>query len=265
MFRKSTFVTLLVITLALAACDGTILDQTTVRGSGVLGAEERNVPAFTTIRTASSVDVIVTSGPEQRVVASADDNVLPYLRTDVEGETLVVDVRPDGGGGLSILNTRHPMQVEVTVPGLTELVVNSSGDISAERLEGDDIALEINSSGDITVGEVRGDRVRIAVNSSGDMEVASLEADQLDVRITSSGSVTAAGEVRTQQVRISSSGNYEAAELRSADATVDLSSSGNATVWVTNSLRSDRSSSGETRYYGNPASVRGEVNALGGR
>jgi sRNA-binding carbon storage regulator CsrA len=265
MFRKGILAMLLVITLGLAACDGTVLDQTTVRGSGVLGTEERSLPAFTAIRLNSSADVIVSRGQEQRVVASADDNVLPYLRTDVEGDTLVVDVRPDGGGGISILNTRHPMQVEVTVPSLTELVVNSSGDISAERLEGNDIALEINSSGDITVGEVRGDQVRIVVNSSGDVEMMRIEAYQLDARMTSSGNVTLAGEVRSQQVRISSSGNYEAAELRSADATVDLSSSGNATVWVTNSLRSDRSSSGETRYYGNPASVRGEVNALGGR
>lgn len=265
MSRKVLFLAFLIVTLALAACAGNILGQNTVRGSGVLATEERDLPAFTAIRVNSSADVIVSSGPGQRVVASADDNVLPYLRTEVEGDTLVVDLRPEDGGGISILNARHPIQVEVTAPALSELVVNSSGDITAESLEGDDILLLIDSSGAITVGDVAGVRVRIVVNSSGNMDVARLEAEELDVRITSSGDVTVAGEVRSQQVNISSSGDYEAADLHSADATIDLSSSGNATVWVTNSLRSDRSSSGETRYYGSPASLLGEVNALGGR
>jgi hypothetical protein len=259
------FFTLFLVVLTLVGCNGSPLNQTTIRGSGVLGTEERDVPSFNAIRVNSSPDVILSSGAEQRVVAAADDNVLPYLRTDVEGDTLVVDLRADGGRGLSITNMRYPSQVQVTAPNVTALVVNSSGDITAERLEGDDVRLEINSSGDITVDAVRGERVRIEVNSSGDVEVGRLEADGLDVRITSSGRVTVAGEARSQRVRISSSGDYEAAELRSADATVDLSSSGDATVWVTNSLRGDRSSSGQIHYYGNPASVRGEVNALGGR
>lgn len=93
------------------------MNQTTVRGSGVLGTEERDVPAFSAIHVESSADVILKYGAERRVVASADDNVLPYLRTEVEGDALVVDFRGDGGGGLSILDTQHPPQVEVTALG----------------------------------------------------------------------------------------------------------------------------------------------------
>jgi len=43
------------------------------------------VPTFSAIRVASSVDVTFTRGDEQQVIAHADDNVLPYLRTTVEG------------------------------------------------------------------------------------------------------------------------------------------------------------------------------------
>lgn len=251
--------------VTLAACNGTILDQTVVRGSGVLATEERDVPAFTAIHANSSIDVIVVNGAEQRVVASADDNVLPYLRTVVEGDALVVDFREDDGRGLSIMDTQHPPQVEVTAPNVVELVVNSSGAISAESLEGDEVTLAIHSSGRLSADAVRGDRVRIDVSSSGNLEVRLLEAGELDVEMTSSGDVRVAGDVAAQTVRVNSSGDYEATELRSGEADVDLSSSGNATVWVTDRLEAETSSSGKVSYYGNPPEVRGEVTALGGR
>lgn len=249
----------------LAACDGTILDQTVVRGSGVLATEERDVPAFTAIRVASSADVILKAGDEQRVVASADDNVLPYLRTKVEGDTLVVDFRDDDSAGLSIMDTQHSPQVEVTAPGVVELSTTSSGNITADSLEGERIVLEISSSGNLSVDTARGDTVRVKVSSSGDLEVALLEATDLVVEISSSGDVTLGGDAQSQDIRLSSSGNYDAAELRSGEAVVDLSSSGNATVWVTDRLEADTSSSGKVSYYGNPPTVRGEVTALGGR
>jgi hypothetical protein len=264
MSKIHLFFTLFTI-VTLAACNGTILDQTVVRGSGVLATEERDVPAFTAIRVQSSADVIVKAGDEQRVVASADDNVLPYLRTEVEGDTLVVDFRDDDSTGLSIMDTQHPPQVEVTAPGVVELVTTSSGNITADRLEGERIVLAISSSGDLSVDGVRAETVSIEVSSSGDMEVGLLEAGELDVEMTSSGSVRVAGDVVAQTVRVSSSGDYEAGELRSGEADVELSSSGNATVWVTDRLEADTSSAGKVSYYGNPPAVRGEVTALGGR
>lgn len=258
-----------VLLLLLAACGGfggiDLGDQVVVRGSGNLGAEERDVPSFTAIRVDSSADVVLKTGPAQQVVASADDNVLPYLRTEVEGDTLVVDFRADEGRGLSIMDTQHPAQVEVTSPDVAGLIVNSSGSITAEQLEGDRVAVEVNSSGDVDVDNISADSVRIEVGSSGNVTIGNLEAVELEVTLSSSGDVEVAGEVQTQDVRLTSSGNYEAAELRSADAAADLSSSGNATLWATNSLRAETSSSGKVSYYGNPPDVRGEVTAMGGR
>jgi hypothetical protein len=264
MSRAHTSLLFLVFLLTLTACGGTFFNQTTVRGSAVLATEERDLPAFSAVEVDSSVEVTIVTGPEQQVVASADENVLPYLRTDVEGDTLVVDLR-DEGLGLSILDTRHQPEVQITAPAIAELKVNSSGSITAEQLEGDQVGVDVNSSGNIDVESVEAGAVRLEVSSSGNITIDSLETTGLTVTISSSGMVTVAGEVQSQEVRVSSSGNYEAGELQSADASVDLSSSGNATIWVTGSLRGESSSSGEIRYYGNPASVRGEVTALGGR
>lgn len=265
MSRLSLPLLLVFLLLPLLACDALLSDRTSIRGSGELASEAREVPAFSAIRVNSSADVILTRGTEQEVVASADDNVLPYLRTEVEGDTLVVDLRSDSRGGLSLTNLRHPPRVEVTAPNVTELVTTSSGNITANRMDGGRIVLESSSSGGVSVGSIQGDEVRIRVSSSGDVTVDELDAEQLDVRSTSSGDVTiGGGQAASQDVELTSSGNYEAGNLRSPQATVNSSSSGDATVWVTENLEADSSSSGRIRYYGSPA-VRGEATGLGER
>lgn len=72
------------------------------------------------IRVARSVGVTFTRGDEQQVIAQADDNVLPHLRTTVKGHTLVVDLHANSAGGLSLRNVRHSPTVEVTAPDVVE-------------------------------------------------------------------------------------------------------------------------------------------------
>lgn len=255
---------LLMTLVACGAIGDLIGDQIVVRGSGVLASEERDLPAFSAVQVNSSIQVTIEAGSEQRVVASADDNILPYLRTEVEGDTLMVDLGEEGNN-INILDAQHQRTVAITAPAIEELVVNSSGSITAEALTGEQVAVETNSSGDIDVDAIRADSLRIVANSSGDVTIDDLEATALDATLNSSGNVEVAGEVQSQNVQITSSGNYDAAELRSTGASVQVSSSGNATLWVTGSLRGETSSSGEIRYYGTPPDVRGEVTALGGR
>lgn len=251
----------------LTAC-GTIVnlvsDQIVLRGSGELASEERELPGFSAVHVNSSIDVTIETGPEQRVVASADDNILPYLRTEVEGDTLIVDLGEEDDN-ITIIDMEHPATVAITASAIEELVVNSSGNITAEALTGEQVAVQTNSSGDIDVGAVSANSLRIITNSSGDVTIDGLEATALDATLNSSGNVDIAGEVQSQNVQLTSSGNYEAAELRSASASAQISSSGNATLWVTESLRGETNSSGDIRYYGSPPDVRGEVTALGGR
>lgn len=255
----------------LTAC-GTIVnlvsDQIVLRGSGELASEERELPGFSAVHVNSSIDVTIETGPEQRVVASADDNILPYLRTEVEGDTLIVDLGEEDDN-ITIIDMEHPATVAITAPAIApaieELVVNSSGDITAEALTGEQVTVQTNSSGDIDVGAVSANSLRIITNSSGDVTIDGLEATALDATLNSSGNVDIAGEVQSQNVQLTSSGNYEAAELRSASASAQISSSGDATLWVTESLRGETNSSGDIRYYGSPPDVRGEVTALGGR
>jgi hypothetical protein len=71
----------------LAACNG-------VTGDGHVMSDSRTVDSFRSVSIASGFSAIVTTGP-QGVTIRADENLLPLLETFVQGDSLVVQIKPD--------------------------------------------------------------------------------------------------------------------------------------------------------------------------
>lgn len=206
----------------------TVNSSDRVTGSGSVIQEQRQVSGVRRVEVRNSGDLTIEFGPEEALIIEAEENVLPYIESDVRGGTLVLSTR-----SMTNLNARKPIRYFLTVTSL----------------EG----VSTTSSGDITVPEVEADRFEIEISSSGDISLESLIADSLEVDISSSGSVQImGGEVERQDIRISSSGSYEADELQSVRATVRLSSSGSATIRVSDDLNANLSSSGDLMYIGDP-------------
>ncbi len=206
------------------------------------GAQEtrsiREVGGFDSVRFGTSGELIITQGDREslEVVARAGD--LPYIVTEVSSGTLSISRRGDG----PFLSFRTPV-FRLTMKTISSLETHSSGSISARG--------------------VRADSLRIRISSSGGVSIASLAASSLEVLINSSGSLRAEGTVDRQDVLLSSSGNYSAGGLECKTARVRVSSSGSATLRVSDSLDASVTSSGDVRYYGNPAGVNGNVTSSG--
>ena len=82
-----------------------------IQGSGVVKTESRTVPAFSKIELAGSPDVEVVVGPAVSVTVTADDNVLPFIDTEVKGETLKI-------GSHDSYNSHVGVKLKITVPTL---------------------------------------------------------------------------------------------------------------------------------------------------
>src|SRR6476469_3580868 len=95
-----------------------------VRGNGTPGTETRNVGAFDGIHVLGSMDVVITPGTEPSVKVEADENLLKYILTNREGNTLVIRTR----NGYN-LDSRSGIKVYVTAPTLEELEVSGSGSV----------------------------------------------------------------------------------------------------------------------------------------
>jgi hypothetical protein len=229
--KKRFLNALVLIVLLLNACN--LLSPAaseTVRGSGNVITEERTVNGVTGVVLATLGDLTIELGVQDALRIEAEENVLPYLVTEVGNSNGVLTIRETQGADLK---PTLPVRYFLMVKSINSLAATSSGNIQAPALEAGTFRVEVSSSGNISIEEIQADRLEVELSSSGGLEIAG-------------------GEVGEQDVTVSSSGSYEAGELRSESARVENNSSGSATVWVTGSLNANLSSSGKIQYYGNP-------------
>ena len=244
--KKQVSLIVILIALILTACNPLNVAQTTVDGSGKVTTESRQVSGISGVSLATLGDLTVELGDQESLRIEAEDNLIPYLETEVRNNQLTIQARL----GLSLRPTR-PVRYFLTVKSLDSVSVSSSGNITAPSLQAGNFSAKISSSGDIKLAGIQADSLNVQISSSGNLEMGS-------------------GQVGNQTVVISSSGNYQAGDLKSQTADVRISSSGNATVWVADNLAVHLSSSGNVSYYGSPkvtqeASSSGKSVALGNK
>lgn len=231
MNKKAFVLTILVILgMASLACGVTINlpGSQVVRGSGDVKTEQRAISGVKRVTVANQGDLTIEIGEEEKLLIEAEDNLLPYLLSEVQGSELKLGTQ----NNTNIQSTR-PIRYYLTVKTLERLEVNSSGSISAPELNVDDFSIDVSSSGDIYIEALYADRLEIDISSSGNITIAT-------------------GMLGYQDISISSSGNYDAREIDALNARVKISSSGSARIWVRDELDVNISSSGNVYYRGDP-------------
>jgi hypothetical protein len=240
-----------VMALSILACQVVGLPSApgkTIRGSGDVVEETREVSGFTAIELATLGTLHIQVGEGESLRIEAEDNLLEYIETKVRNGRLKIEIQDN----INLRSTR-PINYYLTVTDLDTIVISSSGDIEAPDLETERFSITISSSGDLEMGDLEADTLTVDISSSGDMTMGVLHANTLEVDISSSGNLDiAGGEVERQNVAITSSGDYTARNLESVEAEVRLTSSGAATIRVSDDLRANLSSSGDLYYIGNP-------------
>lgn len=220
------FVVLLTLQLCACTIEGS---PSTIQGSGTLASEERQLSGVHGVTLSTFGDLTITIGNQESLQIEAEDNLLPYIETEVRSGVLTIRTKPN-------INVRPTRSVRFN--------------LTAKRMD----ALTVTSNGNITAPALQADRFAATISSNGDILLAGLEADSLQVKISSNGNLTInGGEVKRQTVDLTSSGQYKAGAMRSQSADIRLSSNGGATIWVTGSLNARLSSSGNVSYYGRPA------------
>lgn len=181
--RSLPLILTLVLPVLLAGCVvavGSGCGLHTVLGSSVEKTESRVVGDFKRIEVRGSADVDVALGAPTSVTVSGDENVLPFLRTEVRGDTLVIGLK-DGSFKL-----RHPLKVAVTAPALAGVEIAGSADVDVRGLRGERFDASIAGSGNLTAeGEVG--RLDVSIAGSGDVKLFDLQARDVAIDIAGSG------------------------------------------------------------------------------
>ncbi|HSG09264.1 MAG TPA: DUF2807 domain-containing protein [Longimicrobiales bacterium] len=150
-----------------------------VRGSGRVVSEARFVDAFDAIVASGSIHVVVERTGYEGVTVSAEDNILPYIRTQVHNGVLELSPAP----GVS-LSPRHEILVYVESYEVVELEASGATSVEADLGWVEDLWVTVSGASSV---EVWGAADNAYVTVSGASWYDALDLETLDSRIDVSG------------------------------------------------------------------------------
>jgi hypothetical protein len=203
---KSTLLTTCTLVLGLGLVAGTAAAQV---------KQARQTGAFSAIRASGAVDVRLKQGTQTAVVLEAREEVLSYMRTEVQNGVLRI-YRDHDKEGMSaslrnLLNSSdNKVIVYITVPKLTGVELSGASEVKSESaFTADDFSIKASGASEVTL---------------------SLKAKTLAVSASGASDIHLSGQVERQQVHISGSSDYHASDLLSKQATVEASGASDAYV-----------------------------------
>jgi hypothetical protein len=219
----------IIIAASILAVSCNIIAGDQVTGNGNIRTEKRKTNNFSGVKTSGSIDIEIAKGDAYSVSVEDDDNVLPYVITEVNDGYLNVHYKDN-----TSINNDH-VKVYITAPSLDKLSASGSGDISTQDI--------IKNSG----------RIEMDVTGSGSIK-GSVEAPSIKVDISGSGSIELKGRTKDFDCSVSGSGDLDCSDLESENTTVKVFGSGNAHVFASVHLSASVAGSGDVYYRGNPTS-----------
>jgi hypothetical protein len=207
--------------------------------------EKREVSGFDRVHIRDIGELIVTQGEKESLIVEADADLISKVKSEVRGGVLNLEV---GRGwldklslGLSELAGKR-VKYYLTVREIRELKISGKGDITADKIDSDQLS--------------------VGISGKGNVNIAFLNTGKLSVGISGHGEFSSAGNVVHQEIRVSGSGDYHAVDLESQSTVIKISGHGNASVWAIEELEAIISGHGKVEYRGSP-SVSHSISGVG--
>jgi hypothetical protein len=187
-----------------------------VRGNGDMKTEERPVGAFSNVEASGAFEIQWENGsPALRV--TTDENLLPYIGSDVSGDTLHLRTREH-------VWPTHGIKVVISSPTRMGARLRGAVKLTAKQLKDPTFALESTGASEISLegkidrlladmtgaSQLQADGLQsktaeISTTGAGDAEVA--VTDTLKVVITGAGKVVYTGNPATIEKHITGAGS----------------------------------------------------------
>ncbi len=198
-----------------------------IEGNGRTATVRRVVGDFNNVTSYGNFIVDVSVGNSTNVSVEADENLLSYIETYIQGNTLILETSDH-----HCIRSREQIYVHVETPAIYELKLAGSGVIYCD--------------------DVAGDELKYVLSGSGNIESLGLNIGFVDAEITGSGEIILAGAANQSNLLISGSGNIKSFNLEQNKCIATISGSGNIYANVINLLDAQISGSGNVFYKGNP-------------
>ena len=98
------------------------------KNTGTITVESRNTPPFTNIQMNNNVDVFLTDNPNHTVEVRAGKNIIPGIKTEVSGNTLIISNENTCNW---VRNYESPIEVYLGMPQVDSIIYQASGNLTS--------------------------------------------------------------------------------------------------------------------------------------
>ena len=219
----------LILFAAVAISCSFVINNKHVRGNGVEATRSYDLPAFSEIYVAGSMDVIYTQGP-QSITLTADENLLDIYTIESVDNILKISVK----SGYSI-STKAKTFVAVSSEDLNKVKlagsgecdingtlatkgdfafsISGSGDLDADRIICNAFSAKVNGSGDVEVDALTAESASLVINGSGDIKIGCKDVGDITAKINGSGDIAVSGKARSISSKVNGSGDVHSSGL----------------------------------------------------
>ena len=155
-----------------------------LRGSGIIRAETRDIGSFGQVVVSGNTRVFVTQGERPSLVVEVDDNLLEYVRSEVDDFALRLGFAGTVGG----YAPTQPLTFHLTARRLRGLELDGAGTIEATNINAPRLVVNVNGTGRVRLtGTV--EEQYVTVSGSGRYDASATESETVRVRVNGSGAV----------------------------------------------------------------------------
>lgn len=194
-------------------------------GNGKIVSEERVVTGFKSISVRNAITLYLRQGTEEKVKVEADENILPYLITEVSSGELKISIKGN-------INNTNAMNVFVTVKNLEEVEAGSAARVKTEE-------------------KIETGHLKISAGSAASFKME-IKCDQLTIRSASGSSLAFSGSARSIETDSSSGSFLNTSDLQAENGEVEASSGASVKVRTDKEIRARASSGAHITVSGNP-------------
>ena len=229
-----------------AGCGGVPGTGGQVSGSGTAVTRQYDDGGFTGLRIEHAFAVTVSRGDAFAVEVTVDDNLVKYLRVELDGDTLHIGMDPD-------MDYRNAtLKADVTMPSLQAMDVSGASSAEVDGFASQDpFELQVSGGGKVHLKDVRAGTVTIEVSGAGRLS-GQLDAQEIKGEVSGAGKVSLKGSATKAQLAASGGAELDMSAVTVQDADLEISGGANVMVDVTGTLSVEASGGAHLYYYGTP-------------
>lgn len=212
--------------------------QKTIKGSGYILTQQREVPVYNSIEVNGPLRIFATPDELRPVIIEADNNLFPYIKTEVRHDTLRMFIDRE-----VYIETFAVMNIFLSIPNISNLKVENGANIDGSRTPWKNKAT--------TIKAYPNTRIKWYI----DTPMLNLTAEGNTV-------ITLNGNADTFNLSLEQGALLAASELKTKQATVTISGmSSKATIDVSGSISYDLSQKGRLIYKGTPQILKANISS----